>query len=151
MPLAGKIIRALDFPPHGSGQAISFWNTTSTSYVKTVTAGTTPAAGFTFTAPTSGAVRVTLICQLGNSAAGNGTRLSAEVRAGGTVGSGALISDTADQRSIVSEAGDDVNCSRSYPVTGLDPGATYNVDPLWRVSAGTGQYDDLQIIVEPLT
>lgn len=119
-------------------------------------------AALVFTAPPSGAVKISLynFLQLETSS----TALKAiygsfEVREGGTVGSGTVVLAASVDRSIsVRCAGAGVQTSNasglSRLVTGLTPGATYNVRTMGAVSATGGltlaQSAQRHIIVEKM-
>lgn len=123
--------------------------TTSTSYTATLTGGT--ACSLTFVAPPSGQVMVDNSCNLSNSLT-SGVLMGFEVRTGAVIGSGSVAFAASDNDSVsasgVANAGH--RSTVSTPVTGLTPGATYNVRQLFRVSAGTGTYISKRLTVVPL-
>lgn len=88
----------------------------------------------TFVAPASGRVRVLWggQCVPGASTA---TLMSCQIRAGGTIGAGTIISDSSDDRSAVWNA---TQGSGGYvlKLSGLTGGATYNARCHYRRAAG---------------
>lgn len=118
--------------------------TTSTAFTATLTGGTS--CGLAFVAPASGSV---LIHNTMNGFNGGGASFGAfEVRAGGTVGSGAVFQAAVDTKAIVLGA---ASLAMTYTtlVTGLTPGSIYNVRQMFRVSAGTGTYAWKELCVGP--
>jgi hypothetical protein len=124
-------------------------STTSTTYTATLTGGTT--CSFSFVAPPSGQVMVHNTTNLSNSLT-SGVLMSFEIRTGAVVGSGTVVQAADDQNSNQSSgvAGVGNRATVSTPVTGLTPGATYNIRQMFRVSAGTGTYISKRLTVVPL-
>ena len=133
MPRAGQIIRAADFDVFASdSDSADETGFNSTSF----TLGSTT-VGTAFVAPTSGSVVIHWGARaLLNVNTALQIRVSAEVRTGSTVGSGTVIAAANDGWSL--EIGNATNnrigANRARPVTGLTPGATYNVS-LWHKNA----------------
>lgn len=128
---AGQIIRALDF----AGNAGIFDGTDEANFNQTTfTAGSTP-VGTTFMAPSSGAVLIhyTARIRLVNATAQRITVL-AEVREGAVIGSGTVVNNFTEDQSleIGQTAGDQLTGGTTMPVSGLTPGATYNVRLLYK-------------------
>ena len=126
--------------------------TVSTSYF----AGTNN--GVAFTAPTSGKVYVTFEGWVGSNGTGNTplTYMSDEIRTGGTVGSGSIVSGWAasDDRAIINPANDITGFSYGWGmlrhlVTGLTPGSQYNVRTVFRAVSSTAAVNKRRILVEP--
>ena len=122
---------------------------TSLTYVETMSGGT--ACGVVFVAPASGKVMVFNTTSLDNSIATGRTLCSFIIRNGGTIGSGTTFLDPADAGAVVSLGADDLTSSRAYPVTGLAPGATYNIRQQFRVNvASTGTTSQKNLSVVPV-
>lgn len=139
MTSAGSIVRAVDFTAAVIDTQATSGTTTSTSYTATLTGGT--ACGTAFTAPTSGKVTVHNVCQISNSG-GNDTWCGWVLRTGSAVGSGTTVSGySADDSRALLHNGTTVERNGStLLVTGLTPGAAYNVQQQFRVAAGTGTF-----------
>jgi hypothetical protein len=120
------------------------------SYTETFTTSNTPAA-VAFVAPTSGIVLIHNRSWLDNSGATARTLMSFVVRTGSTVGSGTTFLAASDARAIHNTSADDIECGATFRVTGLTPGAAYNVRQAGRVTSGTGESQNREIIVEPVT
>jgi len=148
MSNAGDVILAADFPTAVSDLQSANGTTTSTTYTPTLTGAT--AAGVAFVAPTSGKVLITNNARMVNSAA-NETYCGFTLRTGASVGSGTVVTAAADERSIIHVGTAIERQAVGYLVTGLTPGASYNVQQEFRVSAGTGTYAYRLIIVTPTT
>jgi hypothetical protein len=124
---------------------------TSTSFV----AGT-PSVGMTFVAPLSGIVFVTVDAHLEENTNGNTGYCGFELRDGGTIGSGTVIvaasTDWAvgTSNSVAAGGAARVNGMKRRLVTGLTPGATYNVRTMHLTTPG-GSVDVFfrAITVEP--
>lgn len=133
MPVAGQIIRAADFGGYASVE-----NTTDeTNFNSTAfTLGATT-VGLTFIAPTSGGVIVLWNARANlNSATGVRVVVSAEVRSGSTIGSGTVMAAAGDDQAVElgQAANTRVGAASHRVVTGLTPGAVYNV-ALWHHNA----------------
>lgn len=134
------------YGPTASTQATS-GTTTSTSYTATLTGGT--ACSAVFTAPASGAVIVHNSTDFFTSTT-SFVYCTVEVRAGGVVGSGTVFSAAGDGEAVKHQTNvQTFGFGRSRLITGLTPGATYNIRQMFRVSAGTGTYLNKHMIVEP--
>lgn len=108
--------------------------TTSTSFTSTLSPANI--CGTSFVAPTSGKVLITWRATLVNSGA-NYSSCSFEIRAGSTVGAGTVFLASADERTISTDSTTYEGQGASEYVSGLTPGATYNVFLTHRVVAGT--------------
>lgn len=123
----------------------------STAYVGTRTGGTNP-VGTSFVAPTSGKVLVHWACGL-VSAAGNATAtmlVSFRLGQGATVGGGTQVLAPADTRAIQHAGTTDQQAGRTSLVTGLTPGAVYNVQLMYRGVAAMA-VGSVEITVQPTT
>ncbi|WP_330449828.1 hypothetical protein [Streptomyces anulatus] len=126
------------------------YNLTSVTYTTTSTGGTYAHCQATFVAPTSGRIKWSLAARMEHSTT-NGVLVTAEVRAGATPGSGAIVDQAADWG--VSHYGTAAGRPGvSHTVSGLTPGASYNVRALHRVTGagGSGTVSLRELIVEPL-
>lgn len=108
--------------------------TTSTSF----TSALSPAniCGTTFVAPQSGKILVTWRAQLINSGL-NYTAAGYAIRTGAVVGSGSVFQAADDARAISTTSTSGEGQGASEYVSGLTPGATYNIVMEHRVTAGT--------------
>lgn len=148
MATAGQIIRAADFPDTILDTQDTSGTTTSTGYTSTLTGGT--ACSCVFVAPTSGRVKIICVSQISNSGANN-TFCSPEVRTGGVVGAGTVVSLAADATALINASTSLVRFGATLTLSGLTAGATYNAQQLFRVSAGTGTYLRKHLAVIPCT
>jgi hypothetical protein len=132
---AGKLIKALDYPPATWAQdTTSITNPTTSSYI----AGT-PAVEVTFNGPTSGRVLLIVGAGIGNSAGSNRIFLAPEVRE--TDSSGALVlSATVTERGYSSHttAAAFHYGSRASILEGLTPGQLYYARAMYVVATGDG-------------
>jgi hypothetical protein len=139
LDLSGAAV-AQNFFPGAMGSS------TSASYV--VPANT---AGCAFTAPSSGIVEVEWGADLRSSASNSSALLSPQVRAGGSVGVGTVFLAASDNQSVSTNSQtNNTTCSMSVFVTGLTPGATYNVQLLWKATnTGTVAGGNPRVLVSP--
>ncbi|CAL9607709.1 hypothetical protein SUDANB95_05524 [Actinosynnema sp. ALI-1.44] len=117
--------------------------TTSTTYTTTLTGGT--ACGVSFTAPASGVVIIHNNSEQFN--AGGLALATIQVRAGASIGSGTLVLTASDDEANFSS--DDNRTGVTRRLSGLTPWASYNVQQLYRVTAGTGTFSRKSLIVQP--
>lgn len=121
--------------------------TTSGTYTRTFTGAT--ACSVVFTAPPSGKVLIMNNSQLDNSSTQT-SLISWELRTGTTVGSGSVITGASDDRALRSIGTNEIQIGDSYLVTGLQPGADYNVEQQIRGSGGTtATFSRRRLIVQP--
>ncbi len=120
--------------------------TTSASFTTALTAPNI--CGTSFVAPPSGIVEVQWAAYMFNSGS-NFTQTSPAVRSGSTVGSGTTHLASADARSTTHNGTSGERATGSTRVTGLTPGATYNVALEHRVGAGTGSFQNREVAVYP--
>jgi hypothetical protein len=123
--------------------------TSTASYTETFTSSNTPAA-LTFVAPPSGKVLIHNRSWLDNSGASARTFISYVLRTGGTIGSGTVIQAADDDRAIHGTGDLDIECGATFYVSGLTGGATYNVRQAGKVTSGTGESQNRELIVQPL-
>lgn len=151
MPLAGQRIKALDFQP-----MVESSSTATLSNISTTPSVGTPEVGVVFTAPTSGKALITIGASFADDSGANNCGVLDTKLFLGTNSSGTLILGTGDlRRRLILQPGDVANqsqeASRTFPVTGLTPGASYYVQLLH--SAWAGATLDLfarQVIAQPL-
>ena len=134
------------FPAQNSDIQSTSGTTTSVTFTPTLTGGV--AAGHTFVAPASGKVIIFNTCQIVNSGANN-SRCGFFVRDGASVGAGTTVLASSDNRSILVGGTNEIRATIIHPLTGLTPGATYNVQQEFKVSAGTGTYSQKSLCVIP--
>lgn len=144
---AGNIIYASDVLMTQVSNADTTARTTTSASFTTVLS---PAqiCGVAFTAPPSGKVTIAFNCGVQNSSSPQLSVCSFRIREGSTVGSGTSFYAPDDGRAITSLAY--VRGGASEPVTGLTPGAVYNVALEHRVaSSGTGTFSNRSVTVLP--
>jgi hypothetical protein len=120
--------------------------TTSTSFTSTLTPANI--CGVSFTAPASGKVLITWRLAMANSGAGY-TACSPEVRAGSTVGSGAVFLAATDNATISTDFSTYEGQGAALLVTGLTSATVYNVALCHRVVSGTGTFLRREVNVIP--
>lgn len=121
--------------------------TSSSSYTSTFTGGT--ACGFSFVVPSTGSVRVHNSATLFHSTTGTIT-LGFEIRTGGTVGSGTVVVAAADQRALIQQSTVALAATKTTRVTGLTPGATLNIQEMWKTTVATANSQYKELDVEPV-
>lgn len=124
---------------------------TSTSASFTATGTGLASLGTSFVAAASGRalIHISSKIDLGSNVSG---LVSYRVGTGSTIGAGTEIVAASDTRSITSTNVEEVTLGRTFSVTGLTPGSTYNVQLQHRVTGGgtvTLQYRN--VAVEPVT
>lgn len=151
MPYAGQTIKAADFAGCATNvQGADEINFNTTTYTL---GGAT--CGTSFTAPTSGSVKITWGARMNlNSATAVRLLVSAQVASGSSVGSGTVV-DAANDGSAL-EIGVDANsrleASKVRVVTGLTAGSVYNVALYHRnvtSVASAATITDREVYVEP--
>jgi hypothetical protein len=146
---AGSLIRALDTPPTVTSEVPDTFNFTNTAYATTGQAGGN--CGVAFMAPTTGRVLLKYGAQIINGATPSSI-VAPVIREGGTVGSGTSVLAAADDNAVSAVGATGGSRFREKLVTGLTPGATYNVRLEHRVSsASTGSVLRRVVIVAPST
>lgn len=139
-------VQATGMPTSGDTQ-VTNGTTTSTSFTATLTGGT--ACGLAFTAPPSGRVLILSDCGVFNSSAANASLITIRVRTGASVGSGSDVVAASDDNAIAEWTANLIQVGNHYLATGLTPGSSYNVQQLYRVSAGTGNFQRKRLTVHP--
>lgn len=124
-------------------------NFSSTSYTETFTTSNTPAAT-TFEAPSTGKVKVHMRSWMDNNLTAGRTYLSFVVREGGVIGSGTTFLGASDQRAIHNMSAEDNEFGATFRVSGLTPGGIYNIRNAGRVTAGIGESQNRELIVDPV-
>lgn len=148
---AGTTVYALDFPPTvQASDSTTIANISSTTYI----AGT-PEVGTTFTAPSSGRVRLIVSALARDNGATAERFLFVPQVFLGTSSSGSEVLGPAIRGRGMSTMGEATNYhahDRSTMLEGLTPGATYYARTLYRVTGGTS-VDCIYrgIIIVPLT
>lgn len=131
-------------------------STAVTGFTNTTFAAGSPVCGLTFVAPPSGSVYATVSGMIEMANDGNVTRLSYEVRASGTIGSGTVVFSAVAERGI--SCGKAVNAgaaavlsaSRRALLGTLTPGSTYNARTMHLVTGGTGAATNRALLIEPV-
>lgn len=121
--------------------------TSSTSYTSTLSGGT--ACSTTFVAPASGKVTVFISARISDGTGADLARMSFEVREGAVIGSGTVVSTADEPRAVAHTGTSAMQAGNSFPVTGLTPGATYNVQQMFGTGGGTGTYSYKKLAVYP--
>lgn len=129
---------------------------TSTSYIQGAAV-----TGVTFTAPTSGAVRVDWRARFQSNSNNTRAAVSVQVRTGGTIGAGTIVSDADDDSALETTqsatAGTTAAETRTQAgtwrrVSGLTAGTVYNAVVVHKMlSAGNATIFSRSIMVSPLT
>lgn len=144
MPLAGQIIRAIDFTPSvENDDPTNVSGITSTTYV----AGS-PECGVTVMAPTSGVVNVMVAASLDPDGS-NLLFVSFEVREDDS--SGTVVMEAHDDRSVATQVAGIELQSTSKRVDGLEAGREYYIRTMHRVNGGAGQLFFRRITAIPTT
>lgn len=113
--------------------------------------------GFTFVAPVSGKIYITVSAYAAMSNNTRQTYVGFEVREGSTIGSGTVVTaaDTdhaiATSRAVTSGGPSEIQASRRHLVTGLTAGDTYNARTMrWVNTTGGGSVYYRSLLVEPV-
>lgn len=158
---AGDKLRALDRPPVAWLDEQTDSDFTNTTYSATSGTPTLPVCGVSFTAPTSGRVKITwrarFECQVNNSRC----VVSVQVATGGTLNSGSVVSAYDDESAIetvqspaatTTPAETRMHASQFRMLSGLTPGNTYNaVTGHKAFNATGGNMYSRGILVEPVS
>lgn len=127
------------FQTAGQHAPLDSGTTSSTGYVTSLTGGTSPVFQ-TFVAPTSGKVDIRWSAGLAITVGAPGSVLCGpQVREGTSATSGTIFLAVADNLAIQNthdNNADEIQVGRSYIVSGLTPGQTYNVALAYRVLSG---------------
>ncbi|MBA9002003.1 hypothetical protein [Thermomonospora cellulosilytica] len=151
MTAAGSVIRAADWPPTvAAGDSTTISNITSTTFITG-----SPVVATTFTAPTSGRVKITVGGGMQNNGATGRVTLAPNVFAGTGPGGTEVLGVASPLRTELTcptEAASFYYASRSCTLEGLTPGATYYARVMYRVTAGTtGDISRRDIMIRPLS
>lgn len=134
---------------------VSHQQTTASSNATTTYANLTNLAGVVFVAPESGCVTLFYAASLSNNTAAGGASLTPWVGTGGTIGAGTQVLAAADANACrfdgTPAATFSVKCAGHIRVTGLTPGATYNLSMRGRrfASGGTASFNLIDTLVVP--
>lgn len=126
-------------------QAAGFGTTSATSYTATLGGGGVPASKV-FVAPVNGSVVIFNTVYCFNSGA-NATFCVPEVRTGSTIGSGTVVLATSDNDALINNTTSGLTFAIFRELTGLIPGSSYNVRQMFKVAAGTGQFNRHALLV----
>src|ERR1700754_4777363 len=118
------------FTASASSTQNTLGTTTSTSYTATLTGGT--ACGVVFVAPASGVVIVHNSSVVDSSDAAQRSYCTFRIKTGGTIGSGTHFLGASHHHPVYNLGTADSDFGKSIRVTGLTPGATYNVQQLFK-------------------
>lgn len=124
-------------------------NFATTGYTETFTTSNTPAA-VAFVAPPSGVVLIHLRSWLDNNLTAGRTYLSWVLRTGSTIGSGTVFLAASDARAMHNMSAEDNEYGATFYVSGLTAGNNYNVRNAGRVTSGTGESQNRELIVQPI-
>lgn len=102
-----------------------------------------------FTAPPGGNVWISYHSVIHTSAAAGNAKLTPQVRSGSVLGSGAIFYGATDLDALMVTGTTDYGMGNSIPITGLTPGAQYNVE-LMGASSGTGTFAQNKVSVIPI-
>lgn len=142
---SGSVVTGTDAPTAVNHVEGTLHNSiTSTSY-----AAGSPACQVAFIAPTTGRVLIEWAAFLDNNGA-NTTFITPQVREGASLGSGTIVLAASDENALFHLNTNQLRAGCFYPLDGLVPGASYNVQLMHRVTGGTGTVDDREVIVTPL-
>lgn len=122
-------------------------NTTSTTYVETITDANGDPVNAVFTAPPSGTVIVTVGSYMFGSTGTSGIYMSATVRQGTTV-----VLAASDDRAAIAHGTPRYSTSSQFQVSGLTAGGSYTATPCYRTAAATNvaNFDTRFIRVDPV-
>lgn len=152
----GKPVSPNDFPAAADFTELADETAfTSTSYIQG-----TAICGVTFVAPSSGSVRIDWRARFQSNSNNTRAAVSVQVRAGGTIGGGTIVSDGDDDSALEtsqsSTAGTTAAETRTQAgtwrrVTGLTAGTVYNAVTVHKMlSAGNATIFSRSIMVTPL-
>jgi hypothetical protein len=128
----------------------STFTSASTTYTSLSGGGTPVSIGVAYMAPRSGLVVVMWKVRMVNSIASS-CLMAPETRIGSTIGAG-TVHEAAGDNHCSGYTGDTGRAERPvglHYITGLTPGSWYNTRILHRVTAGTGTFDDREVVVIP--
>ncbi len=139
------------------GVTVGDTNDTTGTYSGGATYGTSlsagAVAGVAFIAPASGSVIVYNTALVENNTTTGRSHCSFRIGTGGTIDGGTVFLAAADANSIAMQSGDatdDASLSKPVLVTGLTPGATYNVQQHMKATSGNCITTWRRIVVHPV-
>ncbi|MFJ8649137.1 hypothetical protein ACIRNI_23820 [Streptomyces sp. NPDC093546] len=123
-------------------------NTTSTTWVETLTGATGDPMNATFTVPASGQVIITVGCYMHGTATNVGCYMSANVRNS----AGTVVVGASDDRAALVNTPNRSSVSTQFLISGLAVGTTHTATPAYRTanSTSTGNYDTRFIRIDPV-
>jgi hypothetical protein len=153
MPTTDTFTRRWDFPATVYDIQNNVGTTTSTSYTATLSGSGAATCAVVFIAPSSGRVEIANTMQLWTTVSGN-AYCTVEVRTGDKIGSGTVVLSASDNNALVATTTNPFRGGVITVVTGLTPGAAYNVRQVFRTSTSSGgnegTYYRKHLKVEPL-
>lgn len=149
--LAGTIIQANDTPPMVTNAQTGSFTFNSTTYGIDADSGTYVDCGAAFTACTTGRAIVGLVFGGVNNTASVNNVMSFVIRAGSTVGAGAVFLAADDTRAVYDAPGSvaGIAVGATFGVTGLTPGSVYNIRLEHRVTGGIATIYSRSVTVSP--
>lgn len=147
---AGQKLRASDLATANASGIQSDSGTVATATYTPTRAGTSNVAGCAFIAPNSGNVMV--FWAAGLSVTSTFVLASFQIATGNVVGSGTVVQAANDNIQIQGTATTETSEATFYPVSGLTPGAAYNIQLMYRTqsSGSTGTINRPRVNVMPL-
>lgn len=139
------------WPPTVSDEELGQFTFTNTTYGVSTTGGTYVECGVAFLAPITGRSLLHYGAQLDGSGVTVSVLVTPVVRTGDTIGAGTTVVAAADANAIVMLGENQQRAGASLLVTGLTPGAAYNVRLEHRVGSGTGTAERRNVIAAPAT
>lgn len=140
MTLAGDIIYA----PGNSNDPVTTNQTADILLdANTSFAPGTSTCSTTFVAPDSGSIYVTVAGHIEQNTSGGFAYMSYEIRTGAVVGSGSVVQAAVTDYGVgiggiaTALTADRISASREKLITGLTPGATYNIRTMHQTTSGT--------------
>jgi len=153
MLILGGSNRSVSVPVSVPGSSADSGTTTSDTYVTSLTGATLATAGAAFIAPPSGTVYVMCKAAAQNDTVNDFALVDFQVRQGSTINAGTVVRATNDNTAGIVKAGvanQQATIVSADVVTGLTPGAAYNVTMAFRRAVGgTASYNRRHALVLP--
>lgn len=155
MVASGDPVNASDITLYSSvAVGLSTPSGTTTSLTFTAALTGVGVVGVGFIAPPSGIVAVFAKATLSNNTAGSYAILDFEIRQGAVVGSGTVVRAASENTAGVHQsvtANGQSTVTASDVITGLTPGAGYNIAPMYHIAGGgsTASFNRRQVMVLP--